>query len=109
MAIISLDSNGILVLPSNIVIGLIAICMTCSANKNLQEQTDYFLTLNTSICIYSNMDFTQDPIIVHCYVQKGRELKFELSKYFFSRMAQHSIIIFAIGFLLLRKEGKKDA
>ena len=81
MAIISLDSNGILVLPSNIVIGLIAICMTCSANKNLQEQTDYFLTLNTSICIYSNMDFTQDPIIVHCYVQKGKELKFELSEY----------------------------
>lgn len=81
MTIVSLDSNGILVLPSNIVIGLIAICMTCSANSDVKEQTDCFLTLDTSICIYSIADFTQDPIIVHCYVQKGIELKFELSEY----------------------------
>lgn len=84
LQIISIDSNNIMQLNSNIIIALLAVCMGCVANKDLGEKSDYYLTLNTNAAILTlkKCDDSETETHLDVLAIKTNEQKFPFQKFF---------------------------
>lgn len=74
--------NDVLLLPTTVIIGILAICLVCSANYGLGLDSTYYLTLDTSVCLSSQSHCINDELIFNQLVCRGAVLKFDFCKYF---------------------------